>query len=182
MLTVVILFMRLLTNSMDNFLTLLNVDGINNFLASCLGDLARVFMRMLVTLLFLLVFTLRTSVMMSSRLCRTLVIIILTIVILMIFTHNPRIVSNNTRMMIVSFLVFMTISSCNILTLLNVGYIYNNFVINITFLMLLLFGDLMALLILLVMTMRTIMMLILNMTLMTRLSSNIHKSDGQDYS
>merc|ERR1719153_1885938 len=143
MLTVMILFMRLLTNSMDNFLTLLNVDCINNFLASCLGDLARVFMRMLVTLLFLLVLTLRTSVMMSSRLSRTLVIIIMTIVIFMIF------------------------SSCNILTLLNVGYIYNNFIINITFLMFLFFGDLMALLVLLVMTMRTLMMLILNMTLMT---------------
>merc|ERR1712055_449377 len=104
---------------MDNFLTLLNVDGINNFPASCLGDLARVFMRMLV-------------------------IIIMTIVIFMIFTHNPRIMSNNTRMMIIGFLFFMTISSCNILTLLNVGYIYNNFIINITFLMFLFFGDLMA--------------------------------------
>merc|ERR1712215_618130 len=110
--------------------------------------------------------------MMSPRLSRTLV--------LMIFTHNPRIMSNNTRMMVISFLFFMTISSCNILTLLNVGYIYNNFIINITFLMFLLFWDLMALLVLLVMTMRTLMMLILNMTLMVRLSSTIHKSGGQE--
>merc|ERR1712215_53499 len=105
----------------------------------------------------------------------------MTIVIFMIFTHNPRIMSNNTRMMEVSILFFMTISSCNILTLLHIGNIYNNFIINITFLMFLFFGDLMALLVLLVMTVRTLMMLILNMTLMARLSSTIHKSGGQDY-
>merc|ERR1712236_51390 len=118
--------------------------------------------------------------MMSPRLSRTLVIIIMTIVIFMIFTHNPRIMSNNTRMMVISFLFFVAMSSCNILTLFNVGYIYNNFIIHMTFLMFLFFGDLMALLVLLVMTMRTLMMLILNMTLMARLSSTIHKSGGQE--
>merc|ERR1719500_509300 len=62
MLTVMILLVSFLTNSVDYFLTLLNVDGVNNLLASCLGDLARVLMGMLVALLLLLVFTLRTTV------------------------------------------------------------------------------------------------------------------------
>ena len=62
MLTVMILLVSFLTNSVDDFLTLLNVDGVNNLLASCLGDLARVLMGMLVALLLLLVFTLRTTV------------------------------------------------------------------------------------------------------------------------
>merc|ERR1711942_388906 len=62
MLTVMILLVSFLTNSVDNFLTLLNVNGVNNLLASCLGDLARVLMGMLVALLLPLVFTLRTTV------------------------------------------------------------------------------------------------------------------------
>ena len=62
MLTGMILLVRFLTDSVDDLLTLLNVDGVNNLLASCLGDLARVLMGMLVALLLLLVFTLRTSV------------------------------------------------------------------------------------------------------------------------
>merc|ERR1712121_396010 len=62
MLTLMMLLMSSLTNSVDNFLTLLNENGVNNLLASCLGDLARVLMGMLVALLLLLVFTLRTAV------------------------------------------------------------------------------------------------------------------------
>merc|ERR1719250_463791 len=62
MLTVMILLVSFLTNSVDNLLTLLNINGVNNLLASCLGDLARVLMGMLVALLLLLVFTLRTTV------------------------------------------------------------------------------------------------------------------------
>jgi len=54
MLTVMILLVSFLTNSVDNFLTLLNVNGVNNLLASCLGDLARVLMGMLVALLLFL--------------------------------------------------------------------------------------------------------------------------------
>merc|ERR1712066_37772 len=119
-----------------------NVACSDSFLASCHGDLARVFMRMLVTFHLLLVLTLRTGVMMSSRLSRTLVIIIMTIVIFVIFTNHLRIMSNNTRMMIASFLFFVAMSSCNILTLLNVGYIYNDFIIHMAFLMFLFFGDL----------------------------------------
>ena len=66
----------------------------------------------------------------------------------------------------------------NILTLLNIGYIYNNIIVNITFFMFLLLGFLVALVILLVMTMRTIMLLVLNMSMvfMAWMSSSIHKS------
>merc|ERR1719430_3126975 len=62
MLTVMILLVSFLTNSVDDLLALLDVDGVNNLLASCFGDLARVFMGMLMALLLLLVLTLRTTV------------------------------------------------------------------------------------------------------------------------
>merc|ERR1719153_334941 len=51
-----------LTMCMDSLFTFLNVDGVHNFLASLLGDLASVFLRVLVALLFLLVMTMRTTV------------------------------------------------------------------------------------------------------------------------
>ena len=71
----------------------------------------------------------------------------------MILINNSGIMSNNTRMVITRLLFFMTISLGNILTLLNIGDIYNDFIINITFLTFL--GDIVALLVLIVMTMRT---------------------------
>ena len=55
MLTVVILLVSLVTNCVDDFFALLNEDGVNNLLASCLGDLARVLMGMLVALLLLFI-------------------------------------------------------------------------------------------------------------------------------
>merc|ERR1711862_369489 len=72
--------------------------------------------------------------------------------------------------------------SCHILTLLNISNIYNNFIINITFFMFLFLWYLMALLVLLVMTMRPIMLLILNMSMvtMTRISCTRHKSNRQE--
>merc|ERR1719312_1116311 len=96
MFTVMILLVSFLTNSVDNLLTLLNIDGVNNLLASCLGDLARVLMGMLVALLLLLVFTLRTTVVsiFSSISCP------LVVVISMVFINNPGVMSNNTRMVI----------------------------------------------------------------------------------
>merc|ERR1719244_2567247 len=102
---------------------------------------------MLVALLLLLVFTLRTTVVsiFSSISCP------LVEVISMVFVNNPGVMSNNTRMVITRLLFFMAIGLGNILTLLN-----------IRFFMFLFFWDLMALLVLLVMTMRTIMLLILN--------------------
>merc|ERR1712074_437820 len=93
---------------------------------------------MLVALLLLLVFTLRTTVVsiFSSISCP------LVVVISMIFVNNPGVMSNNTRMVITRFLFFMAIGLGHILTLLNISNIYNNFIINIAFFMLLLLWDL----------------------------------------
>merc|ERR1719317_296450 len=106
---------------------------------------------MLVALLLLLIFTLRTTV--------------VSIVVSMVFINNPGVMANNTRMMITRLLFFMTIGLGHILALLNIGNIYNYFIINIALFMLLFHRDLVALLVLLVMTMRAIMLLVLNMSM-----------------
>merc|ERR1719431_11149 len=109
---------------------------------------------MLVALLLLLVFTLRTTVVsiFSSISCPLVVVFI------------------------------MAIGLDHILALLNISNIYNNFIINITFFMFLFFWYLMTLLVLFVMTMRTIMLLILNMSMITlaRISCTRHKSNRQE--
>merc|ERR1712212_863767 len=138
---------------------------------------------MLVALLLLLVFTLRTTVVsIFSSISCPLVVTIMTIMISMVFINNPGVMSNNTRMVITRLLFFMTIGLGHILTLLNIRNIDNNFIINITFFMFLFFWYLMTLLVLLVMTMRTIMLLILNMSMVTmaRISCTRHKSNGQE--
>merc|ERR1719427_1384930 len=138
---------------------------------------------MLVALLLLLVFTLRTTVVsIFSSISRPLAITIMTIVVSMVFINNPGVMANNTRMMITRLLFFMTIGLGHILTLLNICNIYNYFIINIAFFMLLFFWYLMTLLVLLVMTMRTIMLLILNMSMVTlaRISCTRHKSNRQE--
>merc|ERR1719427_1744100 len=105
---------------------------------------------MLVALLLLLVFTLRTTVVsiFSSISCP------LVVVISMVFINNPGVMSNNTRMVITRLLFFMF----------------------------LFFWDLMALLVFLVMTMRTIMLLILNMSMVTmaRISCTRHERNRQE--
>merc|ERR1719290_502507 len=90
--------------------------------------------------------------------------------------------SNNTRMVITSLLFFMTVGLGHILTLFNISNIYNNFIINITFFMFLFFWYLMTLLVLLVMTMRAIVLLVLNMSMVTmaRISSTRYKSNRQE--
>merc|ERR1719347_2442192 len=138
---------------------------------------------MLVALLLLLVFTLRTSVVsIFSSISLPLVVTIMTIVISMVFINNPGIMSNNTRMVITSLLFFMTVGVGHILTLFNISNIDNNFIINIIFFMFLFFWYLMTLLVLLVMTMRAIMLLVLNMSMVTmaRISSTRHKGDRKE--
>merc|ERR1712112_52909 len=107
---------------------------------------------MLVALLLLLVFTLRTTV--------------VSIFSSMVFINNPGVMSNNTRMVITRLLFFMAVGLGHILT----------------FFMFLFLWYLMALLVLLVMTMRTIMLLILNMSMVTlaRISCTRHKSNRQE--
>merc|ERR1719244_1708299 len=115
---------------------------------------------MLVALLFLFVLTLRSSVVtFIASLSSTLVI-----VISMVFINNSGVVSNNTRMKIAGFLFLMAVGSCDILALLNIGDINNYFIINKAFFMFLLLWDFVTLLVFLVMTMRTIMLLILDMS------------------
>merc|ERR1719309_145243 len=137
---------------------------------------------MLVALLLLLVFTLRTTVVsiFSSISCP------LVVVIGMVFINNPGVMSNNTRMVIARLLFLMAVGSCDILTLLNIGDINNYFIINKAFFMFLLLGDFVTLLIFLVMTMRTIMLLILDVTIvLTRLGSTVHncgrEEDGNEF-
>merc|ERR1719147_404733 len=127
---------------------------------------------MLVALLFLFVLTLRSGVVtFVASLSSTLVI-----VIGMVLVNNSGVMSNNTRMKIAGLLFLMTIGSCDILTFLNVSDVNNYFIINKAFFMFLFFGDFVTLLVFLVMTMRTIMLLILDVTIvLPRLGSTIYK-------
>merc|ERR1712111_328626 len=113
---------------------------------------------MLVALLFLFVLTLRSGVVtFVASLSSTLVI-----VIGMVLVNNSGVMSNNTRMKIAGLLFLMAVGSCDILTLLNIGNINNYFIIDKAFFMFLFFGNFVTLLVFLVMTMRTIMLLIFN--------------------
>merc|ERR1712029_1225273 len=127
---------------------------------------------MLVALLFLFVLTLRSSVVtFVAGLSSTLMI-----VIGMVLVNNSGVMSNNTRMKIAGLLFLMAVGSCDILTLLDIGDINYYFIINKAFFMLLFFGNFVTLLVFLVMTMRTIMLLILDVTIvLTRIGSTIHK-------
>merc|ERR1719153_837415 len=159
---------------MDSLLALLNVDGVHNFLASLLGDLASVFLGVLVALLLLLVMRLMAT---STGLSRTLVVTSVTIspmtIGFMVSVDNLRLTSNNVRIVVNLFMFFLTVGNYNILALFNISNIYNDIIIHMTFLMMLLLGNLVTLVIFLVMTMRTI---VISMT-KPRISSTIHKSD-----
>merc|ERR1719369_1744657 len=127
---------------------------------------------MLVALLLLFVLALRSSVVtFVAGLGSTLMI-----VIGMVFVNNSGVMSNNTRMMIAGLLFLMAVGSCDILTLLNISDFNNYFIIDKAFFMLLFLGDFVTLLVFLVMTMRTIMLLILDMSVvLTRLGSTVYK-------
>merc|ERR1719312_203332 len=94
---------------------------------------------MFLALHFLLVFT----VMFMTRISSTLVV------------STMPIVTNNVRVVINLLVFFLAMSDDNILTLLNLSHINNNIILYMAFLMMLLFGCLVALVILLVLTMRT---------------------------
>merc|ERR1719481_408011 len=127
---------------------------------------------MLVALLFLFVLTLRSGVVtFVAGLSSTLMI-----VIGMVLVNHPGVMSNNTRMKIAGLLFLMAVGSCDILTLLNIGDINYYFIIDKAFFMFLFFGNFVTLLVFLVMTMRTIMLLILDVSVvLTRLGSTIYK-------
>merc|ERR1711872_722324 len=127
---------------------------------------------MLVALLLLFILTLRSGVVtFVASLSSTLMI-----VIGMVLVNNSGVMSNNTRMKIAGLLFLMAVGSCDILTLLDIGNIINYFIIDKAFFMLLFFGNFVTLLVFLVMTMRTIMLLILDVSVvLTRLGSTIYK-------
>merc|ERR1711976_606258 len=127
---------------------------------------------MLVALLFLFVLTLRSGVVtFVAGLSSTLMI-----VIGMVLVNNSGVMSNNTRMKIAGLLFLMAVGSCSSLPLLDIGDINYYFIINKALFMLLFFGNFVTLLVFLVMTMRTIMLLILDVSVvLTRLGSTIYK-------
>merc|ERR1712055_1069273 len=154
--TVVTSLMCFLTLCMDPFLTGLYIDGVHDVLASLLGDLASVFLRVLVALLLLLVLTVRTTgVSLVYSLTLDIVSISITISLLMSI-NNLRLSFNNVRVVVDLFMLLSTMCDDNILTLLNFSYVYNDIVVNIAFFMILLFRSLVTLVILLIMTMWTI--------------------------
>lgn len=152
---VVNLLMCFLTVSSDDLLALLNVGGVHNLLADLLGDLSRVFLGVLLALLVLLILTVRSGrVSMASSLSSTLVVPTIAMTF-MVNINNLGVMSNNMGA-VVNLLVFLlTMSGDNVFTFLNVGDIYDNVILNMTLIMLRLLGDLVALMVLLVMTMRT---------------------------
>ena len=92
---------------------------------------------------------------------------------------NLRLSLNNVRVVVDLFMLFLAMSDHNILTLLNIGDIYDNIIVNITFLMMLLLGGLVALVVLLIMTMRTIMICMTKM-MTTRVGSTVYKSSRKE--
>merc|ERR1711942_443424 len=126
-----------------NLLTLLDVGGGHNLLA------------LLVLLFVLFVMALRTigislrvSTMSSFSISFTLVISSMTIRSMML---HMRVMTSNMRFMVNLSVFLLTMSVCNILTLFNIGCVYNVF----TLAMFLMFWYLVALVVLLVMATRT---------------------------
>ena len=171
--------MCFLTLCMDPFLTGLYVDGVHDVLASLLGDLARVFLGVLVALLLLLVLTVRTTgVSLVSSLTLDIVSISMTISLL-VSINNLRLSFNNVRVVVDLFMLLGTMCNDNILTLLNFSYVYNDIIVNIAFFMILLLRSLVTLVILLIMTMRTIMISMAKM-MTTRISSTVNKRGREE--
>merc|ERR1711942_83150 len=145
------LFNSLLAVCVDPLLASFNIVSIYNFLTLLLGDLASIFLGVFLALHFLLVFT----VMLMTRISSTLVVSTMPIVTCVVLANNLGIMTNNVRVVINLLVFFLAMSDDNILTLLNLSHINNNIILNMAFLMMLLFGCLVALVILLVLAMRT---------------------------
>merc|ERR1719233_472499 len=120
------------TMSVHNLLTLLNVGG--------LGDLVALFV-LLVMALWTMGISLRVSMMSSFSISFTLVISTMTIRFMML----------HMRVMLNLSVFLLTMSVCNILTLLNIGGVHDMF----TLVMFLMLWYLVALVVLLVMATRT---------------------------
>merc|ERR1719244_15138 len=108
-----------------------------------------------------------------TRICEMLGVI--TSIVFMMSINNFRLSFDNVRVLVDLFMLLITMCDDNILALLNIGNIYNNIIVNITFFMFLLLGFLVALLVLLVMAVRTIMVSMAKV-MTTRVSSTIGDS------
>ena len=147
MAAVVNLLVFFLTVSVNNLLTLLNVGGVDNLLAL----LVLLFLGDLVALLVLLVMTLWSmGVSMMGRLSISFTLVVAVVSIRAMMLH-VGVMTNNMRAVVNLSVFFLTVSVGDILTLLNVGGVYNM----LTLIMFLMLGDLVALVVLLVMTTRT---------------------------
>merc|ERR1719430_378788 len=88
---------------------------------------------MFMALFLLLVFTVRTTgVSVVTRISGTLVVI--TSIVFMMSINNFRLSFDNVRVVVDLFMLLITMCDDNILALLNIGNIYNNIIVNITFL------------------------------------------------
>merc|ERR1711942_2280 len=153
--TVVNLLMCLFTVSGHNFFTLLDVGGVNNLLADLLGDLARVLLGVLVALLVLLVLAVWSRrVTMASSISITLVITSIAMTS-MVNTDNLGVMANNMGAVVNLLVFFLAMSSDNIFTFFNISHIHNNIILYVALIVLRLLGDLVALVVLLVVAVRT---------------------------
>merc|ERR1712072_770143 len=134
---------------------------------------------MLVALLLLLVLTVRTAgVSLVSSISSTLDIVSMTIGFMMSI-NNLGLSLDNVRVVVDLFMLLSTMSDDNILTLLNIGYIYYYVIVNKTFFMILLLWSFVTLVILLIMAMRTIMVS-MTKVMTTRVSGTIDKRGREE--
>merc|ERR1719309_1309602 len=146
--------MTAVVNLLMGFLAFLNIGSVNNLLTLLLGDLAGVLLGVLVALLVLLVMTTGArGVSMATSLSFTLVVS--SIVATMMDSNNLRVMTNNVRAVVDLLVFLLTMSSDYMFTLFNVSDINDNIIFSLAFIMSRLFGNLMALLVLLVMAMRS---------------------------
>ena len=146
------LFMSFLTMSGDDLLALFNVSGVHNLLAELLWDFARILLGNLVALLILLVMASRSRrVSMASRLSSTLVV---SSIMTAMVSNNLGVMSYNVRAVMNLLMFLFAVSGDNVFALFNVGYINNNVIFNMTFIMRTLLRDLVALVVLLIMAFR----------------------------
>merc|ERR1719244_1618248 len=134
MAAVVNLLMGFLTVSSNDLLALLNVGSVNNLLTLLLGDLAGVFLGVLVALLGLLVMTTGArGVSMATSLSFTLVVS--TIMATMMDSNNLRVMTNDVGAVVDLLVFLLTMSSDYMFTLFNVSDIHNNIIFNMAFIM-----------------------------------------------
>ena len=98
---------------------------------------------------------------------------------LMLSINHLRFPFDNVRIVVDLFMLFGTVSDYNVFALLNVSDIKDNVIVNMAFIMMLLLRSLVALIVFLVMTMRTAVISVAEM-MTTRIGSTMDKSSRED--